>query len=721
MKNKTTKWILKDGLWLCLTIVASLWLAYQFFEYRNLFNTHDIFHNDYPRFIYKGWLMRHNNIAEFNSLFGYYDQLYSGYPVIHIYPVGLLFILNFLNLFGISYAIAMRITLVGIFLLMGLIPYHLVQRRTQHGIGGFFAAVWFLFANNSQNLWVLHYGMLSYVLAAYVAFYYLMLLEERDFSKENSMNLFRTKQDYLRLILFVFVIFVNYMASILIGAVMGIYFIKCYFQKHHKYYFFYCLKLTVVSVLITAVWLLPTIFIQFPQVAFPGDASVFAIELSIEMMKYYTRYNVFWVVVSGVAAIFLLIYREKENKPYFIPIIIIFLGYFAAYGLPSLNLTLFSGINSLRYLVFLEITAAFCFGCLINPDLIKKTIKKTKRLYNSEKDTLFFLYANHTLALCLIILGSLNLAPGTPAYQTYRGPVYQVYQFADTTYETQMELDYTSMEPELSDVIDWIKENTTKTSRILFQDSGDESGLEINGGHNLCLIALYTDRYYANGYLDHFWYKHSENSTFLADNFYGKSIQELSIDFVEDRLIVHNIEFIIVWSESGQNWFSQASEEQSSLQAVADFDKYQIYQFKNAPQTFINCSYATAEFNPSEYRFCNATLEEGTYVTFAFHDTPNWEILVDGRRIEKIEDRELNPDGFIMFLVDEEIASEKAQIVIRWRKTGVEHLSEIISLFSVVFVALWTNAKFRNKVQDVLEENPVKSWILRQKGTKKVQ
>ncbi len=103
-----------------------------------------------------------------------------------------------------------------------------------------------------------------------------------------------------------------------------------------------------------------------------------------------------------------------------------------------------------------------------------------------------------------------------------------VYSFTNAFYNTYnvngapTTVPFTGWQPEDQQLINWILANTDNQSRILMQCSGDASGDYLSGGHSLSYFAEITNRYYANGDLDHFWYLYSTNCTFLDDVLYGE-------------------------------------------------------------------------------------------------------------------------------------------------------------------------------------------------------
>jgi hypothetical protein len=85
--------------------------------------------------------------------------------------------------------------------------------------------------------------------------------------------------------------------------------------------------------------------------------------------------------------------------------------------------------------------------------------------------------------------------------------------------------------PEIQSIIDWIRADSPKEARILFEESGDESGFVYDGSYLSSLIALQTDRQLIGGPINLYNDRHH-----FAELHSGKFLKRDIASFSEDEL-----------------------------------------------------------------------------------------------------------------------------------------------------------------------------------------
>ncbi len=224
-----------------LPFVFAVYIAVSFMISKNLFNNSDIYFEDYPRFIFKSYILFYNNILGYTSVFGYYPNLYSGIPMIQFYPIGLFFITNFLHVLGFSYSDSLKILIFISFILLSYTPFIISLLYNKSLENAVISSAWLMFAVNSLTYNLFEYGMIPFVLAAICTILLLSFLGKRDFHDEQSKNMFVNRNDYLLLFLFVFGILLNYMAIVFAGFCMILYLMLLAEKTARINYILFCL------------------------------------------------------------------------------------------------------------------------------------------------------------------------------------------------------------------------------------------------------------------------------------------------------------------------------------------------------------------------------------------------------------------------------------------------------------------------------------------------
>jgi hypothetical protein len=673
-------------------------IAILFFKERGLFSDSDIFMDDYPRHIFASYIMWYNNILQFNSVFGYYPQLYSGQPVIQFYPVGMYFIMDFLHLFGISYSVALKIIIFGNFFLLSYCPYWVCKIYRKKESIGILASAWLMFAINGYAYELFKNGMMPYLLASFCTVFLLSFIEKRDFTIDYSKNLFTSRKDIAILILFVAGILINYMSIIFAGAAMVFYLLYLYFTQKDtiKNYMVYCIKLTVISFLLVSFWIIPTIFVQIAEIQFNTGAKIFGDVSYSKYLSEYHRRNYLWLLCLPIIVLLIGLYKYKsKQKLNFMVLFSFYFALFMVYVVPFFNFSLFSGVNAFRYLFFFEISAAALIASIIDVEErikeIRRVVKKIRNKINTWSDKLEkqnVIWKTTATAL-FIILTFGTLLPFRNPVDNFQGFVYGLYRY-DDPWNTKPE-DFSVMDSDLKDLVEWITDNTDNESRILIQDSGEESRHEISRGHNLCLVACYTQRYYANGYLSHDWYKYSANSTFLDDYLFGIHLNDTDNSFIYQKMETFNVEYIITWSKLANDTFNSVGNQTGNIVLIKEVGKFNIFKILNCSRNYANAQIENLIWNSNKISFnLNSNTTTNTIV-FKTHDFPNWNIFVNGIKVEK-SNKISNPDNLIMFdLPEKSLDEDKIEVEIVWKVSAIENVSVMVSICTLIGVILYYN------------------------------
>jgi len=673
-------------------------VALLFFQDRMLFLDSDIFMDDYPRHIFGSYILLYNNIFNFHSVFGYYSQLYSGFPVIQFYPIGMYLILDLLHLLGLSFSAALKLVIFVSILILSNCPYWLCKIYNKKESVGILASAWLMFAINSLCYELFMNGMVAYLFAAFCTIFSICLIEKREFNTDKSKNILTSRKDLAILILFAGSAIINYMAIIFAGAALFVYLIYLYFTQKDSYknYAIYCIKLTIVSLLLISFWIVPTVFGDLSQVQFDTGAKISTnIGFFKFLNEYFTR-NILWIIWLPIISVIFVWYLRKSKKG--IDFMLAFSFYFAmviVFLVPLLKIPIVFGVYPLRYLFFFEITASILIASVIDIEErikeIKQVIKKIKYKINTGSDRLEKenVILKSIAAIFLIILAFGNLLPFRNPVDNFQGFVYGLYRY-DNPWNPESE-DFSVMDSDLKDLVEWITGNTDNESRILFQDSGEETRHEINKGHNLGLIALYTQRYYANGHLSHDWYKYSANSTFLDDYLFGIHLNDTDNSFIYQKMETFNVEYIITWSKLANDTFNSVGNQTGNIELIKEVGKFNIFKILNCSRNYANAQIENLIWNPNKISFnLNSNTTTNTIV-FKTHDFPNWNIFVNGIQVEK-SNKISNPDNLIMFdLPEKSLDEDKIEVEIVWKVSAIENVSVMVSICTLIGVILYYN------------------------------
>ncbi len=139
---------------------------------------------------------------------------------------------------------------------------------------------------------------------------------------------------------------------------------------------FYYIKIAIGGILVFGFWLFPTVLLQLPYLKFNTQAYVFSFADSLWGIKNYSIDNIV-VIILLCLSIFLLLFEKRKNSWFTFIVLVMGSGAAIAYLLPFLQISVFLGINTLRYLCFFEVGGSLLFGIFI--DFIISYFKRTWR------------------------------------------------------------------------------------------------------------------------------------------------------------------------------------------------------------------------------------------------------------------------------------------------------------------------------------------------------
>jgi len=239
------------------------------------------------------------------------------------------------------------------------------------------------------------------------------------------------------------------------------------------------------------------------------------------------------------------------------------------------------------------------------------------------------------------------------------------------------------------ELIEWIKKNTDKSSRILFESSGDATNFKISRGHNMLNLALATDRYFATGFTHPFFYEWHTESNYMEGILFGKSVKEYGFSEFYNYSINYNFKYIICWHPDSVKTFQKFALIPDQVESVANVTRYSIFVVKQARESYVisdsvleikDFLYSQdiisfiGKINSSEYK---------AKLKISFHNYPNWNVYVNGKKVAKLE----NDLGLIEFEILTDPLTDFL-VEIKWEITAVEITANVISIIGVVLIGL---------------------------------
>jgi len=346
--------------------------------------------------------------------------------------------------------------------------------------------------------------------------------------------------------------------------------------------------------------------------------------------------------------------------------------------MPFFNIGFFQGVNSYRYLLFFELSGAIIIGLLF-----ERTIIHIKRWQKKIETPI--MRNSRIFLVILLIIAFIDIIP-------FRSPN-QTYQAALNGNQT---VKYTELDPEDQKIIEWLRANSSRDSRILFQSSGDLSKFQLSHGHNIINIALDSNRSLATGFSVELFWNYSMASNYIDETLYGKQVQNYTIEELLFLFQMYNIEFIIIWSQNSTVYWNSLTLSTNQIQIVYSTNKYTVYQYTNATRSYI---IADPAFNVHPISKSNTSVEfliEGTSnnqeIVYSLHDYPNWQVYINNEKVEKLYDTL----GLIRFKLSEN-SNDNYKVEIKWEKLPFENFGDILSIISLISLITWNLIVFMKK------------------------
>ncbi len=135
----------------------------------------------------------------------------------------------------------------------------------------------------------------------------------------------------------------------------------------------------------------------------------------------------------------------------------------------------------------------------------------------------------------------------------------------------------------IEDLLNWIRNNTSKEARILIEDSAFDSGHQYYGTHLPALFPHYVQREYILAPHPYFPIKHGFAS-FTSGVLFEKRVEDYSLEELKEYFDLYNINWIVCWSEKSKKLFNQHPE---YLKKLEEIDKFTIYEVDRTPTFFL--------------------------------------------------------------------------------------------------------------------------------------
>ena len=104
----------------------------------------------------------------------------------------------------------------------------------------------------------------------------------------------------------------------------------------------------------------------------------------------------------------------------------------------------------------------------------------------------------------------------------------------------------TQLRPELNSIVDWIKQDTPREGRVLFEESGDETGFVYDGTYLSSFIPQRADRQLIGGPINVLYDRH-HFAEFHSGKLLKKDIQNLTDDAIRNYFRLYNIGAVVAF------------------------------------------------------------------------------------------------------------------------------------------------------------------------------
>ena len=135
----------------------------------------------------------------------------------------------------------------------------------------------------------------------------------------------------------------------------------------------------------------------------------------------------------------------------------------------------------------------------------------------------------------------------------------------------------------VKNILDWIKNNTDKSARILIEDSEFDSGHQYYGGHFPALFPEYVKREYLCGPRPYYPVKQGFAS-FTSGMLFERRINDYTFQELQEYFNLYNVKWIVCWSVESIKVFDRYPE---YLRKKVEIDKFTIYEANRKSSFFL--------------------------------------------------------------------------------------------------------------------------------------
>ena len=135
----------------------------------------------------------------------------------------------------------------------------------------------------------------------------------------------------------------------------------------------------------------------------------------------------------------------------------------------------------------------------------------------------------------------------------------------------------------IKDLLNWMKNSTTREGRILIEDSEFDTGHQYYEAHLPALFPEYVKREYLCGPRPMYPIKHSYAS-FTAGVLFEKKIEDYSLEELKHYFKLYNVKWIVCWLKESKNFFNQYPD---YIIKKSEIDKFSIYEVNRKPSYFL--------------------------------------------------------------------------------------------------------------------------------------
>jgi hypothetical protein len=133
-------------------------------------------------------------------------------------------------------------------------------------------------------------------------------------------------------------------------------------------------------------------------------------------------------------------------------------------------------------------------------------------------------------------------------------------------------------------LIEWLRENTDRTGRILHEETNRETH-QYYGSHLPAWIPFYAERELAGSPAPHALLKHNF-LRFIAGTFRGQPIQRIDAGTLSSYLSLYNVRWLLCWKRSTERFFDRLP----IATRIGEFDKFALYRIEIPPSYFLRGS-----------------------------------------------------------------------------------------------------------------------------------